>query len=210
VLSDEALQALVTLFASIGPIDTAPLFIALTAGAKAQVRQRIALQAVLVGAGVLLLFALAGNRLLALLGVSLPAFRVAGGILLLLLAVDLLFAHPTGLSSITAGEEHEAERQADVAIFPLAVPLIAGPGSMTAVMLLMGRAGGDVLKAATVLAMLGLVLLMTLAVLLTAERVMRLGGLTGANAVARVSGVLLAGLAVQFVLDGLREASLFR
>jgi multiple antibiotic resistance protein len=90
---------------------------------------------------VLLLFALAGNRLLDFLHVSLAAFRIAGGVLLLLLAIDLVFAHPTGLSSITASEEHEAQRPGDIAVFPLTIPLIAGPGSMTAIVLLMGQAG---------------------------------------------------------------------
>jgi multiple antibiotic resistance protein len=89
---------------------------------------------------VLLLFALAGNRLLDFLHVSLAAFPIAGGVLLLL-AIDLVFAHPTGLSSITASEEHEAQRPGDIAVFPLAIPLIAGPGSMTAIVLLMGRPG---------------------------------------------------------------------
>ena len=102
---------------------------------------------------VLLLFALAGNRLLDFLHVSLAAFRIAGGVLLLLLAIDLVFAHPTGLSSITASEEHEAQRPGDIAVFPLVIPLIAGPGSMTAIVLLMGQTGTE-LAQATVLAML--------------------------------------------------------
>ncbi|MFC5086195.1 MarC family protein [Microvirga arabica] len=157
---------------------------------------------------VLLLFALAGNWLLDFLHVSLAAFRIAGGVLLLLLAIDLVFAHPTGLSSITASEEHEAQRPGDIAVFPLAIPLIAGPGSMTAIVLLMGQTGTE-LAQATVLAMLAACFGATYLALILVDPLGRLLGVTGTNVVARISGVLLAAFAVQFVLDGLREADLF-
>jgi multiple antibiotic resistance protein len=209
-VTEDALKAFVTLFVTIGPIDLVPIFIALTAGTRSRIRRRLAVKATLVSGGVLVLFAFAGNRLMELIGVGLPAFRVAGGILLLLLSIDLLFAHPSGLSSITPGEEREAERQSDIAVFPLAIPLIAGPGSMTAILLLMGRAAGDALAAMTVMTMLSLVLVFTLCVLLTAQHLIRLFGVTGVNTVARLSGVMLAALAVQFVLDGLRESRLFK
>jgi multiple antibiotic resistance protein len=149
-----------------------------------------------------------GNRLLDFLHVSLAAFRIAGGVLLLLLAVDLVFAHPTGLSSITASEEHGAQRPGDIAVFPLAIPLIAGPGSMTAIVLLMGQAGTE-LAQATVLAMLAACLGATYLALILVDPLGRLLGVTGTNVVARISGVLLAAVAVQFVLDGLKEANLF-
>nr|WP_246389465.1 MarC family protein [Microvirga mediterraneensis] len=108
---------------------------------------------VLVAGFVLLIFALLGNGLLDWLHVSLPAFRIPGGALLMLLSVDLVFAHPSGLASITAGERQEAKQPGDVAVFPLGIPPIAGPGSMTAIVLLMGQAGADIVRAVTVLAM---------------------------------------------------------
>lgn len=205
---DTAVSAFVLLFVTIGPVETAAVFGILTAGIHRPERRRLAWQAVVIAGLVLLLFALLGIRLLDFLHVSLAAFRIAGGVLLLLLAVDLVFAHPTGLSSITASEEHEAQRPGDIAVFPLAIPLIAGPGSMTAIVLLMGQAGTDFARA-TILAMLAACLGATYLALVLVEPLGRLLGVTGTNVVARISGVLLAAVAVQFVLDGLREANLF-
>ena len=202
-----ALAAFVTLLVTIAPVDVASIFIGLTRSDPAA-RPRLALGAVLIAGLVLLVFALFGNWLLAVIGVSLAAFRIAGGVLLMLLAVDLLFARPTGLSSITESEAREAGWHADIAAFPLAIPLIAGPGSLTAMVLLMGRTAGDPLKAAIVLAMLALVLALTLAILLGAGVLTRHLGVTGTNVIARISGVLLAALAVQFVIDGIKESGL--
>lgn len=202
-----ALSAFFTLLLTVGPVDVASVFIGLTRSEPAA-RRHLALAACLIGGLVLLLFALLGNWLIGMVGVSLAAFRIAGGVLLMLLAVDLLFARPTGLSSITESEAREAGWHADIAVFPLAIPLIAGPGSMTAVVLLMGRTGGDPVKAALVLAVLAVVLVITLATLLSATALTRHLGVTGANVVARISGVLLAALAVQFVIDGIKESGL--
>jgi multiple antibiotic resistance protein len=167
-------------------------------------------RAVGIAAGVLIAFAFLGTRLLELLHVGIPAFRIAGGILLLIFSIDLLFARHSGLSSITATEELEAKRSEDIAVFPLAIPLIAGPGSLTAIVLLMSRAAGDRLQSAIVLAMLAIVLMLTLAALLVASQIRRALGVTGVNVVARISGIVLAALSVQYVLDGLAEVPLFR
>jgi multiple antibiotic resistance protein len=207
-MTELAFSALAILLVTVGPVEVAAMFMALTAGASAETRRRLALGASMIGAAVLVAFALGGNRLFALLQVGLPAFRTAGGILLLRLSADMLLARHSGLSSITRGEEREAAHHADIAVFPLAIPLIAGPGSMTAVVLLMGRAG-DAADAAMVVAAIGAVVGLTLAAMLAADRLVRLLGLTGINVIARVSGILLAALAMQFVLDGLGQSGLF-
>jgi multiple antibiotic resistance protein len=208
-MRDMLLTALTTIFVAVGPFETVPVFLALTAGASESVRRRIALLAVLTATCILLVFALGGVRLLSLLGVGLPAFRTAGGILLLMVAADLLLARHSGISSLTFSEEQEAIGRSGIAVVPLAIPLIAGPGSMTAVVLLMGRATslGDY---GIVLASLCAVMAITLAAMLGGTRLMNLLGVTGANAVARVSGILLAALAMQFIFDGLSESGLFR
>jgi multiple antibiotic resistance protein len=154
---------------------------------------------------VLLLFALGGGFVLSLLHISLPAFRVAGGVMLFLQAMTLTFASP-GLSSISEGERHDAERPGDIAVFPLAFPVIAGPGSLSAAVLLMGRTEEPV-EGAGVIAMILLCLILTFAAMRAADRLVDVLGRTGSDVVGRVSGVLLAGLAVQFVFDGLERAS---
>jgi multiple antibiotic resistance protein len=202
-----ALSAFIMLLLTISPVDVGSIFVGLTRG-DPESRRPLAIKATVIAALVLGIFALFGNWLIAMLGVSLAAFRISGGVLLMLLSIDLLFAHPTGLSSITESEAREAGWHQDIAVFPLAIPLIAGPGAMTAVLLLMGRAGGDPVKTGIVLAMLALVLLLTLASLLSATALVRLLGVTGVNVISRISGVLLAALAVQFVIDGIKQSGL--
>ncbi len=202
------LTALTTLFVAIGPVDMAPIFVALTAGQSAAARTRLALIATGTAAIVLLAFAFGGNGLLGLLGVGLPAFRTAGGILLLMVAADMLLAKHSGVSSITEGEEEEARQRPDIAVVPLAIPLIAGPGSMTAIVLLMGKAR-SIEDGALVLAGLAAVLALTLIAMLAAGKLVKVMGVTGANAIARISGILLAALAMQFVFDGLTGSGLF-
>jgi multiple antibiotic resistance protein len=205
---DHALSALVLLFVTIGPLETAFIFAGLTAGAPREVRRRIAVRAVTVATVVLAVFAVGGAGLLALLGIGMPAFRLAGGLLLLLAAVDLMFAHPTGLTSITTAEAREAEGR-DIAVFPLAIPLMAGPGAITAMVLLVGEAPSSVANSVVVLAALLAVMGVTYVVLALADRVTGFFGLTGVNVVARVSGIVLAALAMQLMLDGLRQSGLF-
>jgi multiple antibiotic resistance protein len=186
------------------------MFLALTAGMDKTHRRNIAIVSAAVATIVLLAFALGGIQLLGLIGVGLPAFRTAGGVLLLMVAADLLLAKHSAISSINAAEESEAQRhETDIAVFPLAIPLTAGPGSMTAVVLLMGkaRAPADI---AAVMAALALIMLLTFAAMLASDRLMRILRKTGANVIARVSGVLLAALAMQFIFDGLSDSGLFR
>jgi multiple antibiotic resistance protein len=144
------------------------------------------------------------------MGIGMPAFRLAGGLLLLLVAIDLMFAHPTGLTSITSAEAAEAEKPGgpDVAVFPLAIPLIAGPGSMTAIVLLMSESP-SLPDQVVVTLMLALVLALTFGALMLSAPLTRVLGVTGVKVVARVSGVVLAALAMQLVLDGLSTSGLF-
>lgn len=200
----ELWSAFVTLVVTIGPVDTAAVFTSLTKGVHHANRRSLAARAVMAAGAVLMIFAVVGNLLLTLLGVSLPAFQVAGGILLFLQALTLSFSR-SGMSSISDGEHREAERPGDIAVFPLAFPLIAGPGSLSAVVLLMGRVGGPTHAIAIILLLL-LCLALTFAAMLASDWLERWLGETGTDVVGRVSGVLLAALAVQFVFDGLRQA----
>lgn len=197
-------SAFFTLLATIGPVETAALFASLTSGVHRAHRTSLAVRAILVAFGLLLIFAFAGNLFLVLLHVSLPAFQIAGGILLFLQALTLTFSK-AGLSSISEGEHREAEKPGDIAVFPLAFPIIAGPGSLSAIVLLMGRVDGWA-NGAAIIAMLTLCLALTFIAMLAADRLLERLGKTGADVVGRISGVLLAALAVQFVLDGLRAA----
>ena len=193
----------VTLLVSIGPIETAAVFASLTKGTHHTNRKSLAARAVIVAGVLLLVFAIGGTFILSLLHVSMPAFQVAGGVLLFLQSLTLTFGR-SGLSSISEGEHREAERPGDIAVFPLAFPLIAGPGSLSAIVLLMGRSDGLINGAATI-AILLLCLALTFAALLASEILQRWLGETGTDVVGRISGVLLAALAVQFVFDGLRQ-----
>lgn len=196
--------AFVLLLVVVDPFGLAPMFSALTAGRTAAERRRIAVRAVLIAAGVIAFFIFGGGWLLDYLGVGMPAFRIAGGVLLFLIAMDLLLVRHSGLSSATEQEQIEAAQRADIAVFPLAIPMIAGPGTLTTVMLLTHAQG--ILADLLILFLSLAVLAITLAMFLTAPRVERMLGETGINVISRLLGLLLAALAVQFVLDGLRAS----
>jgi MarC family membrane protein len=142
--------------------------------------------------------------------VTLPAFRIAGGVLLFLLAVDMILVRPSGLRFATGEEQREAMDFEDISVFPLAIPLIAGPGAMTSLVLLMGRAEGDLVRIAWLLGVLAAVLALSLLALLFAARLTALMGTTGTNVIARVLGIVLAAVAVQYVLDGLIASGVLR
>lgn len=203
---DLALTSAVAFLVTLDPLGTGPIFAALTRGAEAAHRRRMALKGVVIAAAILFVFAFGGEALLAALGIGFPAFRIAGGILLLLLAVDMVFARPSGLRSTTAGEEAEATLRDDISVFPLAIPLIAGPGALTTVLLLMGQADGDPARQAVVLGTLAAVLAVVLAALLSAGWIGKVLGVTGVNVVDRVLGILLSALACQFLIDGVTES----
>lgn len=204
-----AAVAFATFFVTIGPIDVAAMFAALTPDATPAQRRVLAARGTAVATGILLAFALFGEPLLGVLGISLAALRTAGGILLLLIAIDMIFARASGGISTTRDESREAMHKVDISIFPLATPLIAGPGAMGAAILLMANAGGELALQSVVLGMLLLVLVLTFLSLLTASQLQRLLGVTGMHVVTRVFGVLLAALSVQFIFDGIAESGIF-
>jgi multiple antibiotic resistance protein len=195
---------LVALLVIVDPFGTAVIFASMTANDSAASRRRQAIRATVIAAVVLVAFALVGGWLLRALGIGLPAMKVAGGLLLFLMAADMVMGRH--LLRASPEEEQAAVREEDISVFPLAIPLLAGPGAMTSMVLLHEEAGGDAWRLAGVLAALVVALGLTLLCLLAAGRVGRLLGATGANVIGRVLGVLLAALAAQIALEGLRES----
>jgi multiple antibiotic resistance protein len=205
---ETALVALTTYFATIGPLDVAAIFAALTPNNTTRERRAIALKGTLIALGILLLFALFGDALLHLFGISLPALRTAGGVLLLLIAIDMVFARPSGGVTTTEAENKEATAKHDISVFPLATPLLAGPGAMGATILLVADAEGDPATIGIVVGCLMAMLLATFVLMLIAVQIQRLLGITGLHVISRVFGVLLAALAVQFIFDGIASSGL--
>ncbi|GAA0734105.1 MarC family protein [Sphingomonas sp. ABOLD] len=197
-------SSFVTFFVIIDPPGCAPIFAGLTAGTNAVHRRAMAVRAVMVAAIILLGFALFGEALLHALGISLNAFRIAGGIMLFLIALEMVFEKRTERREDRA-EKVKAEDPVDISIFPMAMPMIAGPGSIASVMLLMAQSKGIEQSAVVLSAMLAVLLLCVLA-LLAAGPIMRIVGAKIEAVVSRLLGVLLAALAVQFVIDGIRAA----
>ena len=195
----------VVLFIVIDPIGIAPIFIALTRNESKIYQRRMAIRGTAVAAVILLIFFFVGDHLLTVLSIGIPAFRIAGGALLFLLAIDMIFARHSGLRSTTVEEQHEAARKHDVSVFPLAFPLIAGPGALTTV-LLMAASWSSPGIFFGMLAILVTVLGLALLSLLGAPAILRVLGETGTNVISRVLGLLLAALAVQFVIDGIKAA----
>lgn len=204
------LSAFVTFLVTIAPFETAPIFAGLARDLSADERRRTIRRAVIISGVVLVAFALIGKGLLGLLHVSLPALRTAGGVLLFLEAIHLMFSAPPGLSRLSAEEKAEASQPRDISVFPLAFPLIAGPGSLLAIVLLMSQAGGNPWHIAGILGALAICLLLTWFSLSSAETLIRLLGVTGSDVIGRISGLLLAALAMQYVFDGLNEGLLHR
>jgi len=186
----------VTLFVVIDPIGLAPMFMTLTKGADQTHRRAVALRACVTAAILLLVFGLFGESVLRFVGISMPAFRIAGGILLFLTALDMLFDRR---SQRRQGQTANAD---DPSIFPLATPLIAGPGAMATMILLTGQASGTAQIVSLNIVMVA-VLLLVLASFMAASLMERALGDTGINVATRLLGMLLAALSVQFVLDGL-------
>ncbi|WP_135504987.1 MarC family protein [Roseovarius aestuariivivens] len=194
------ITAWVALFVIIDPIGMTPLFVALTQGDSTARRRAIAMRACITGALVLIVFASFGEAVLGFIGISMPAFRIAGGLLLFLTALDMLFERRTKRRKDQASEEDDRE---DPSIYPLAIPLIGGPGAITTIILLAGQQPGLEGLAWVIGVMLSVVLLVFL-LFLTAGMLERALGQTGINVITRLLGMLLAALAVQFVLDGLK------
>jgi len=197
-----------TFFATVGPLDVVAIYAALTASVSSARRRAMAVRGTAIATVILLCFAFLGELVLSFLGISLAALRIAGGILLLLIGIDMVFARSSGGTSTTAEEEDEAATKDDISVFPLATPLIAGPGTMGAVILLMSSQDGLWVSKLVVIGALLTLMLLTLCMLLLAGQVQRIFGVTGMQVVSRVFGVILAALAVQFVIDGVLETGL--
>ena len=197
------MSSLITFFVVIDPPGCAPIYAGLSAGASAAHRRAMAIRAVGVASAILLVFALFGEDLLRGLGISLASFRIAGGIMLFLIALEMVFEKRTQRREDRAQKVADDPEADDVSIFPMAMPMIAGPGSIASVMLLMARNDG-VERTLVVLAALAAILLLTLVALLLAAPLMRLLGAKIEAVITRLLGVLLAALAVQFVMDGLQ------
>jgi multiple antibiotic resistance protein len=188
------------------PVSLIPLFNGLTEGASSAYKHRMALKAVVISGGIILLFALGGADFLALLGISLAAFRIFGGLLLFLIALDMVYARESGTRTSTI-ERAENQRRADVSVFPLAFPFISGPGALATILLWFGpiRLGNQPALFFALLVAATLVLAISLVMMWLAEPLQRVLGVTGANVANRLAGVILGALAVQFVIDGLHS-----
>lgn len=202
---DIALTAFATLFVIIDPVGLAPLFIALTQDMSPATRRKIALRACIVGFCVLALFGLAGEALLGLIGIGMPAFRISGGILLLLIAIEMLFEKRTERRERQADTAEAVVHHNDPTVFPLATPLIAGPGALATMILLVGQNRGDLAAQATIFGVMALVILATYILFRLGDLMGRVLGKTGINMITRLLGMLLAALAVQFVINGLTD-----
>jgi len=204
---DQLVKFFVVFFVVVEPLSIVPMFSSLTAGASEDYRRRMAYKAVVVAAIILLLFALVGGPFLAVMGITIGAFRIFGGLLLFLMALEMVFARESGTRT-SSDERAESRRRADISVFPLAFPLISGPGALVTVLLWVGPVSltERPLLFAGLAACAALVLAITLVMMLVASRLMHVVGVTGANVTNRLFGVVLGALAVQFVLDGLRSS----
>ncbi len=198
-------SAFVTFFVVIDPPGCAPIFASLTSGTDAAHRRTMAIRSVLVASGILLTFAIFGEDLLRSLGISLDAFRTAGGIMLFLIALDMVFEKRTERRENRANDVIANPQHEDISIFPMAIPMIAGPGSIASVMLMMAKVNG-LTESLVILGALAAMLILTLISLLLAGPLMKLLGYRVEAMITRILGVLLAALAAQFVIDGVKAS----
>ncbi|HET6277944.1 MAG TPA: MarC family protein [Candidatus Polarisedimenticolia bacterium] len=194
----------VMFFVVVEPISLVPLYAALTQGATPEYKRRMARKAVLLAGLILVFFALVGGALLHAMSISLGAFRIFGGLMLFLIALDMVYVRESGARTTTSREEAEVKQREDISVFPLAFPFIAGPGALATVLLVTGDVPRVSLLFAGMMAVVVAVLAITYMLMLLTPGVMRVLGLTGANVVSRLTGVILGALAVQFVIDGVR------
>jgi len=202
---DELLKFFVLFFVIVEPVTLVPVFAGLTEGASQIYRRRMAVKSVAVSGVMLTLFALGGSWFIGIMNISIDAFRIAGGVMLFLIALEMVFARESGTKT-SSEEKTEVQQRSDISVFPLAFPFIAGPGAMATVLLTFGTLRPDTVLTLGLLGVIAIVLLITLVLMLLAQVVMRVMGVTGAHVVSRLTGVVLAALAVQFMVDGLKGA----
>jgi len=205
-----ALTSFTTFFATVGPVETAVLFATLTPKMPQAERASIALRATAIASVLLLVFTLLGGPLLDELGVSIAALQTAGGIILLMIALDMIFAKPTSAFKLSQPEDEEAHTKDDIAVFPLAMPLLAGPGAMSAAILLAANTEGNPLALGATVGGLAAVMGATLLLLLLSHQINHMIGITAQRVLMRVFGILLAGIAVQAVFNGLSASGVMR
>lgn len=205
---ETALTSFTTFFATVGPIEAAVLFATLTPNLSAAERRGIALRAVAIATLILLVFTLFGQPLLRQLGVTIPALQCAGGVVLFMIALDMIFARPSSAFKLTPPEGKEAQTKDDLAVFPLATPLLAGPGAMSGGILLAANAHADPMRLAVVTGALLAVMAVTLALLMLGQELNRLAGATAQRVLIRVFGILLSAIAVQALFNGLAKSGL--
>jgi multiple antibiotic resistance protein len=206
---ETALKSFTTFFATIGPIEAAVLFATLTRHIERAERQRIALRATLIASAILAIFTFLGGPLLRQLGVSLAALQTAGGIILLLLALEMIFSRPGGALKLSPLEGEEAQTRDDVAVFPMATPLLAGPGAMSAGIVLAANTHHEPIGLLVVAVALAAVMVLTLLLLSLAHELTRMFTLTAQRVLIRVFGILLAAIAVQALFNGIRGSGIF-
>jgi multiple antibiotic resistance protein len=199
-------NAFATLLVTIDPPAIAPMFLALTVGMTGAERRQVAIRATIIATLALTFFALVGQKLLTLLGITLPAFRIAGGLLLFWIAFEMVFERRSERKSNVAQKAIDLDHIRNVAAFPLAIPLMAGPGAITATMLLAGQTRGDPQLMAALIGIIAFICALCWLVFLFAERISQLLGVTGNIVLTRLLGIVLVALAVQFVLDGIKAA----
>src|SRR5215468_8083683 len=205
-----ALRAFATFFATIGPVEAAVLFATFCPRFSRSERVAISFKAVGIATGIILFFALFGTAILAALGVTFPALQAAGGIILAIIAIDMIFEARIGGSTISQPESAEARaKDDDIAVFPMATPILAGPGAMSGAMLLMASTKGDFTGQAAVIAALLTVMAFTLLLMLAAQELREWIGVTAQKVVMRVFGILLAAIAMQSVFNGIAGSGIF-
>jgi multiple antibiotic resistance protein len=202
---DLFISAFVTLFVVIDPPGCAPIYASLTTGASVAQRRSMAIRATIIAGGILVFFAMFGEEVLSFLHIDLDSFRIAGGLMLFIIAIDMVFEKRTERREQRAEKVRATPEVEDVSVFPMAMPMIAGPGSIASVMLLVSQNNG-LDRAFVIFGALLLVLLLTLAALVAAGPLMRLIGNKGEAVITRLLGVLLAALAAQFVIDGIKAS----
>ena len=199
----QLLKFFVVMFVVVDPPSLVPLFATMTEGGSPGYRRRMALKSSAVALAILVVFALGGSAFIGVMGISIDAFRIGGGVMLFLIALDMVFARE---EKTTPEEKAETRRRADISVFPLAFPLIAGPGTLATVLLTFGSGAPAPIVQAGLIGVMAVVVAIALVFMLATPYVMRVLGVTGANVLARLAGVVLAALGVQFIIDGLKGA----
>jgi multiple antibiotic resistance protein len=206
IMIETLIKFFVMFIVVVEPISLVPLFAALTEGASSGYKRKMACKAVILAGLILVIFAFVGGALLDAMSISLDAFRIVGGLMLFLIALDMVYVRPSGARTTTSKEEAEVKQREDISVFPLAFPFIAGPGALATILLVTSDVQVASLLFGGLMAVVVIVLVITYVLMLLTPSVMRVLGLTGANVISRLTGVILGALAVQFVINGVRGA----